>query len=140
MWEQQSVFAWLRSHCKEEIFIVQQGTALRVQGVCAEMENRDACSQEVLSGALDLGIQGAWIELSLHLHGISLHLLLNDIQGSRSCSVPVSLPYSHLHLGTLAEEERVRKEAKEEVEQAALRKKAEEDAFFNPYELFVRHG
>ena len=125
-WTKKTVLKWFRVHAETVVVVKLQGTALRIEGRAAGVDEIDACSADIYATGLGMAAPGLDTSISFHEHSLSVHLLVRETGSERSIlSMPVSIPYGLLQLSTPAEEKRASK--------ALARQGVEPD--FSPYEL-----
>ncbi len=95
-WNFQSTLAFCLAHAKQRVTVRQRGTTLRLTGRLAALDERDACSMDLVEADVDLGIPGLHCTLSLHETTLLVHL--SGSAADTGAFIPVSIPYEDLIL------------------------------------------
>lgn len=95
-WSFARALSFFLAHARQRVTIRQRGSTLRVTGRLAALDERDACSMDLVEAHLDLGIEALHCTLSLHETTLLIHL--SGAAGDTGAFVPVSIPYEQLVL------------------------------------------
>ncbi len=119
-WTRESLLRWIETHAGQEIVLRQQGSALKVHGICRGVEQLDACSTQYQECSLAPFGMDVDMTMSFHTETISLQMIARHPESNEvSLSLPISIPFSELLLTQPDEQEQ----------------DAESEPEFYPYEL-----
>ena len=133
-WNRERVAAWLKARAGQWVRLTDRHTGLKVEGRSHGVEELDACSADFLEGEVDPEVPGVAVALVLHEHTLGVHVLVQGADARHPrCALPVSVPYTQLHLAAQGEDG-VADPAQ------ATDESTEPDEAYSPYELLFRDG
>jgi hypothetical protein len=95
-WSFSRAVSFCLAHAKQRVTLRQRGSTLRLTGTLAALDERDACSMDLVEAELDLGMAGLHCTVTLHETTLLIHL--SGETGNAGLFLPVSIPYAELVL------------------------------------------
>lgn len=95
-WNLPRAVSFCLAHARQRITLRQRGSTLRLTGTLAALDERDACSMDLVEAELQLGMAGLHCTLSLHETTLLIHL--SGEAEKAGLFLPLSIPYAELVL------------------------------------------
>jgi hypothetical protein len=95
-WTFARAVSFCQANAPRRITIRQRGSTLRLTGLLAAFDERDACSLDLVEAGLEVGLAGVQCALTLHATTLLIHLAGGT--GENRIFLPVSIPYADLVL------------------------------------------
>jgi hypothetical protein len=96
IWTLQKVMEFCLAHAEQRVTLRQRGSTLRLTGHLAHLDERDACSMDLVEVPLDLGVDGLECVLTLHAASVLVHV--SSGKEEARWFLPVSIAYADLVL------------------------------------------